>query len=146
MYATYDFYRDTYGGALVSETEFSGLAVKASAYLDYYTMGKTKANADMEAVKLACCALVDKYFEIDTLLAKAKESVSAAVSGGKKSETVGSYSVTYTGAEETAKFAHSYAAELQNELPKIVQMYLAGTNLLYRGGCRNVCSAHCNGL
>lgn len=146
MYATYEFYRDTYGGTLVSENEFTGLAVKASAYLDYYTMGKAKIHANMEAIKLACCALVDKYSEIDILLAKSKESVSDAVSGGKKSESVGSYSVTYTGAEEIAKFAQSYAAELKNELPQIVQSYLAGTGLLYRGGCRYVCSAHCNGL
>lgn len=146
MYADYEFYKNTYGGAFASEEEFPALEIKASAYLDYYTMGKAKPNAELEAVKMACCALVDKYSEIDALLSLGKTKASEAVSGGKKSESVGSYSVSYQSAEESAKFAHSYAAELKKELPGICRLYLSGTNLLCRGRCRNVCSTHCNSL
>ena len=134
IYADFEYYRDIYGGSLVLEENYHGLSVRASAYLDYYTMGKAKNNAVLEAVKMACCALVDKYSEIDAMALKARESASDVVSGAKKSESIGSYSVTYQGAEEQSNFAKEYAENLKKELPGIVRMYLIGTNLLYRGG------------
>ena len=141
MYADYAYYTDQYHGT-VGAADFPRLAVKASAFLDYYTMGKAKANSELEALKMACCALVDKYAEIEVLSAAAKKSVSDAVSVGKKSESVGSYSVTYQTADEFRAMEQQSRADLA----EIARMYLAGTNLLYRGGCRNVCSTHCNGL
>lgn len=134
IYADFEYYRDIYGGTLVLEENYHGLSVRASAYLDYYTLGKAKNNADLEAVKMACCALVDKYSEIDTMALKARESAYDVVSGAKKSESVGSYSVTYQGADDLANFAKDYSEKLKSELPEVVRTYLMGTNLLYRGG------------
>lgn len=134
IYADFEYYRDAYGGTLVLEENYHGLSVRASAYLDYYTLGKAKNKADLEAVKMACCALVDKYSEIDAMALKARESVNDVVSGTKKSESIGSYSVTYQSAEEMAKYARQYSEELKKELPQIARAYLTGTNLLYRGG------------
>ena len=141
MYATYEFYKESYGGA-VSEGDFIRLGVKATAFLDYYTMGKAKNNSDMESVRLAFCALVDKYSEIEGVSLSAQKSVSGVSSVGKKSESVGSYSVTYQTADEFKAMERN----LKAELAEICRMYLAGTNLLYRGGCRNVCTSYCNGL
>lgn len=141
MYATYEFYKETYGGT-VSDGDFTRLGVKATAFLDYYTMGKVKDNSEMEAVKLAFCALVDKYSEIEAVSLSAQKSVSEAASVGKKSESVGSYSVTYQTSDEFKAMERN----LKSELAEICRMYLAGTNLLYRGGCRNVCTSYCNGL
>lgn len=141
MYADYDFYTTQYHGT-VDEMDFPRLSVRASSFLDYYTMGKAKSNSDLEALKMACCALVDKYAEIESLSVASKKSVSDAVSVGKKSESVGSYSVTY----QTADEFRAQEQALKAELSEIARMYLAGTNLLYRGGCRNVCPSHCNCL
>ena len=141
MYATYEFYKETYGGA-VSEGDFLRLGLKATAFLDYYTMGKAKNNSDMESVRLAFCALVDKYSEIEAMSLAAQKSVSEAASVGKKSESVGSYSVTYQTSDELKAIERN----LKEELAEICRMYLAGTNLLYRGGCRDVCTSYCNGL
>lgn len=141
MYADYNFYVERYHGS-VDESVFPMLAEKASGYLDYYTMGKAKYNAELEPLKMACCALVDQYYEIDKLQAAYGESASKAASLGKKSESVGSYSVTYLSTEE---FKGNMAA-LKAERAEIVKMYLAGTNLLYRGGCRNVCTSYRNGI
>lgn len=141
MYATYEFYKNTYGGS-VSEADFPRLAVKASVYLDYYTMGKAKGSADMEAVQMACCALVDKYSELESISVSAQKRVSEAASVGKKSESVGSYSVTYQTADEFKGMEQN----LKADIAEICRIYLAGTNLLYRGGCRYVCSAHRHGL
>ena len=124
MYADYKFYSEQYHGT-VGESDYPRLAVKAAAFLDYYTMGRAKATPDLDAVKMASCALVDKYSEIEQ----------NAAHTGKKSESVGSYSVTYQTAQE-----------IKAELADIARMYFAGTNLLYRGGCRNVCTAYGNRL
>ena len=58
-YADYDYYSGTYLGT-VSEGDFPRLAVRASSFLDYYTQNRAKDNADLDAVKMCCCALVDK--------------------------------------------------------------------------------------
>mgnify|MGYP002676488224 CR=1 FL=1 len=57
-YADYIYYSETYIGN-VSEEDFPRLAVRASSFLDYYTLNKAKDNADLDAVKMCCCALVD---------------------------------------------------------------------------------------
>ena len=59
-YADYTYYSGTYMGA-VSENDFPRLVVRASSFLDYYTQNRAKDNAELDAVKMCCCALVDKY-------------------------------------------------------------------------------------
>lgn len=130
MYADYAFYIAQYYGTKVDEASFPALATKASAYLDYYTMGKAKANPELVALKMACCALVDKFLEIDKVSAAAETSAFEAVSVGKKSESVGAYSVTYQSVDELKTTERI----LRGELPGIARMYLTGTGLLYRGG------------
>lgn len=132
IYASYSYYKNEYYGVLDNEQEFNRLAVRASAYLDYITMGKAKGVAELDALKKACCALVDKYSAIDAVIS----------SIGKKSETVGSYSVTY----QTAAEVQAAEKEMMADLAAIARMHLAGTNLLYRGGCSCVCSSHGNSL
>lgn len=141
MYADYEFYTSQYRGN-VKEPLFSSMVIRASSFLDYYTMGKAKANAGLYELKMACCALVDKYAEIEALSLAAQESLSGGASYGKVSESVGSYSVTY----QTPSDFRSQQKELKAELAEIARMYLAGTNLLYRGGCNHVCSPYRNHL
>ena len=61
MYADYSFYANTYKGTL-SADEYTRLAVRASAYVDRITFGRAnKAEGDdLEAVKMAACAIVDE--------------------------------------------------------------------------------------
>ena len=61
MYADYAFYKDTYRGT-ASDAEHARIAVRASAYVDRMTSGRAKAAAgnDLEAVKMAECAIVDE--------------------------------------------------------------------------------------
>ena len=69
-YADFAYYSGTYMGT-VSEENFPRLAVRASSFLDYYTLNKAKDNADLDAVKMCCCALVDKYAVIEAAQALA---------------------------------------------------------------------------
>ena len=136
MYADYEYYTSQYMGT-VKESMFTTAAIRASAFLDYYTMGKAKKNADSDALKMACCALVDKYAALEEL-----SEASRVTEAGKKSESVGSYSVTYQTKDEILALQKA----LKEELPETARMYLAGTDMLYRGGCSHVCSAHRNRL
>ena len=68
-YADFDYYSGSYMGA-VSENDFPRLVVRAGSFLDYYTRNKAKDHADLDAVKMCCCALVDKYAVIEAAQAR----------------------------------------------------------------------------
>lgn len=61
MYADYSFYQTTYGGA-VGEAEFSRFSTRAGAHINQITGGraKTATGENLEAVKMAECAIVDE--------------------------------------------------------------------------------------
>ena len=143
VYADYGYYTGTYLGTLVCNDKFPRLAVRASSFLDYYTSGKAQKNADLDAVKMACCALVDQYAMIDAAQAAAVKNITAAADGAAavKSETVGSYSRTLATGGETALSALTTAESIRKTLAETAAEYLAHTGLLYRGrGCGGKCT------
>ena len=137
VYADYTYYSGTYMGA-VSEEDFPRLAVRASSFLDYYTSNKAADNAALDAVKMCCCALVDKYAVIEAAQALAATKLTnAANNDDVKSETVGSYSRTLATGGESALSALSATDGAKKLLAETCMEYLAHTGLLYRGGgCR----------
>lgn len=130
MYADYAYYTGAYYGQSISEEDFLRLATRASQYIDYYTMGKAKKYPEMEAIKMACCALAEQYQIID----KSREQ---AATGEQdiQSESVGKWSRTYSSRAESQQFA-------QSQLQDTIYIYLAHTGLLYRGGCCKPCNGH----
>lgn len=134
-YADYDYYSGTYLGT-VSEEDFPRLAVRASSFLDYYTQNRAKDNADMDAVKMCCCALIDKYAVIEAAQALAMKNLANAAANDAevKSETVGSYSRTLATGGESALSALNATDGAKKLLAETCMEYLAHTGLLYRGG------------
>lgn len=137
VYVDETYYYSTYMG-VIPEAEFPRLAVRASSYLDYITQNRAKDSADMDALKMCCCALIDRYHVIETAqkavdagLAKA-----AAAQGEAKSETVGGWSRTLATGGESAAAALSTADGARSLLASTCAEYLAHTGLLYRGGGR----------
>lgn len=114
VYADYSFYKNYFLGSAISESDFPRLALRASQFLDYYTLGKSINNPALENLKMACCAVAEAYQVIEKTGEKS----------GIASESVGSYSVSYT-TNSAAK----------SELANVARQYLAMTGLLYRGGC-----------
>ena len=121
MYAEYDFYRNDYKGSVIPDaTAYDGVAVEASAYLDYITQNRIKGeelpSAVADKVKLAQCAIADVCYK------QSQDDVVNAVA----SESVGNHSVTYS---------VSKVGFRQRELEKYskAKIYLHGTGLLYRG-------------
>lgn len=135
VYADYTYYSGTYMGA-VSEEDFPRLAVRASSFLDYYTRNKAADNANLDAVKMCCCALVDKYAVIETAQALAQKNLANAAVGDAevKSETVGGYSRTLATSGESALSALNATDGAKKLLAETCMEYLAHTGLLYRGG------------
>lgn len=136
IYADYSYYCSSYMGT-VKEDEFPRLAIRASSFLDYFTMGKAESHAYLDAVKMCCCALVDKYQVIEAArdLATKRLLDSSANDVDAKSETVGSWSRTLMSGGESANVAISTAASERKLLADTCREYLAHTGLLYRGGC-----------
>jgi hypothetical protein len=132
-YADYDYYSWTYLGT-VSEEDFPRLAVRASSFLDYYTQNRAKDNADMDAVKMCCCALIDQYALLDAAQKAATKSLANAGDPETKSESVGSYSRTLTTGGEAAKSVLDAVSTSKQMLANLCNEYLAHTGLLYRGG------------
>ncbi len=133
VYADYNFYKTEYLGNSIKEEDFDRLALRASQFLDYYTMGKAKNAVGLENLKMACCAIADKYQVIENAQKAAEENF--ADGGSLKSESVGSYSVSYQTASEKATAAATSAESAEKSLAATARLYLVGTGLLYRGGC-----------
>lgn len=134
-YADYTYYSGTYMGA-VSEEDFPRLVVRASSFLDYYTRNKAKDHADLDAVKMCCCALVDKYAVIEAAQTLAVKNLANAAENDAevKSETVGSYSRTLATGGESALSALNTTDGVRKLLAETCMESLAHTGLLYRGG------------
>lgn len=149
-YADYTYYTNTYLGTAIQETDFPRLSLRASSFLDYYTQGRAAQNADLDALKMACCTIAEQYQAINAAQALAQKALSASLdSGGElQSQSVGSWSKTYRSGGDSAQQALSSAQAAQASLAAIAQQYLGATGLLYRGrgcGCGYVPSC-CDGL
>lgn len=139
-YADYEYYTTTYLGTAIKEDDFPRLSLRASSFLDYYTQGRAAQNPDLDALKMACCAIAEQYQYIDVAQALAQKSVSSAFESGEsgelQSQTVGSWSKTYRSGGDSAQQALSSIQSAKAALGAVAQQYLAGTGLLYRGrGC-----------
>lgn len=136
IYADYDYYRNEYFGNAIQESDFQRLALHASQYIDYITRGK--AQADIEEVKMCCCALAEQQQTIETAKELAQASLSAGAAGGAEvqSETVGSWSRSYRSGGDSAQSAAQAEAAGRSVMLDIARRYLANTGLLYRGGGR----------
>lgn len=99
-YADFQFYKNMYGGTLVSEEEFCPLSIRCTALIDKITFQRATAT---EEVKMAMCA--------------AMEALYCPAAGGIASENNDGYSVTYR--EKSAKEALQEAcAAIRSFLPK----------------------------
>lgn len=149
-YADYEYYTTTYLGTAIKEDDFPRLSLRASSFLDYYTQGRAAKNADLDVLKMACCAVAEQYQYIDTAQALAQKSLSASLESGEsgelQSQTVGSWSKTYRSGGDSAQQALSSAKAAQAALAAIVQQYLGATGLLYRGGGCCCVPPYCNTL
>lgn len=135
-YADYEYYTAAYLGKTIQKADFPRLSLRASYFLDYYTQGRAASNSELDALKMACCAVAEQYQAIDAAQALAQKALSASLSseGGElQSQTVGSWSKAYRSAGDSATQATASASAARDSLAAVASQYLAGTGLLYRG-------------
>ena len=86
MYADYVYYKDTYRGNRITESEWPALSRRADSYLDTITYGRLQQGWPLtDDIRMAACALADTLYQQQT------EQTAAGI----KSESTGSQSVTY---------------------------------------------------
>ena len=102
------------GETKIPQGEFSHLAVEAMQEIKTATFGADIPSEFEENIKMCCCALAQVIF------------ADSQNSGGKTSEKVGTYSVSF----------ESSAAKLQKfkeDKRAVIRRYLADTGLLFSG-------------
>lgn len=120
IYADESFYKEKYllGRKPVISVGFPFYARQASQIIDQYTFGRLEDVTDVpEAVRMCCCELAEAEYGREK---QKKES------GGKTSERISTYSVSFGTAQESSQAA---AAEQHS----IVMKWLGDTGLCYQG-------------
>lgn len=126
-YADYTYYSMVYMGTSLTEDTFPALAVKASAYVDYVTMGRAKnASGDAaDAVKNAVCALAEIIQDGSKL-----NAVSTDTERAVSSETVGDWTRSFGSKNVSATDVQL----IESRKREAVVMYLAPYRLLRARG------------
>lgn len=120
IYADEGFYRENYllGRKSVIGIGFLFYAHQASRVIDQYTFGRLRERQEVpEVARMCCCELAESEYRREK---QQKET------GGKVSEKVGTYSVSFSSAQESA-------AAVTQEQYSIVMKWLADTGLCYQG-------------
>ena len=115
MYYINDYLK---GRKPVITSGFLFYAQSASQVIDRYTFSRLKNVVEIpEAVQMCCCELAESEYR------REKQQKEA---GGKTSEKIGTYSVGFASAQESAQAS---AKEQRN----IIMKWLADTGLCYQG-------------
>lgn len=119
-YADDDFYKNEYllERKPVITAGFPFYARKASQVIDQYTFGRLEGPAKIpEAARMCCCELAEAEYQREK---QQRES------GGKTSERLGTYSVSFASDQDSA------AAEVR-EQRQVIMKWLGDTGLCYQG-------------
>ena len=120
IYADEEFSTKNYllGRKPVISAGFPFYARQAGRIIDQYTFDRLEGVAEPpECVKLCCCELAEMEYRMEK---RQKES------GGKTSEKIGTYSVSFASEQETAQTD-------AREQRRVVMKWLANTGLCYQG-------------
>lgn len=135
VYADFEFYTNEYFGQSITEDDFPRLSLRGSQYIDYITQGRAANRSDLDAIRMCCCALAEKYQSIEAAESLSLGSLTANKDGAEvQSESVGSWSKSYRSGGDSALSAANVAESSKQGLYMTAQQYLSATGLLYRGG------------
>lgn len=117
-YADYEYYITTYLGTAIQEADFPRLSLRASSFLDYYTQGKAAKNSELDALKMACCAVAEQYQAVDAAKALAQNVLSVPQGSGNElqSQSVGTWTKTYRSGGDSAQQALASAQAAQSTI------------------------------
>lgn len=123
VYATYEYYIESYGGETIPANVFPRMIAKASQYIDNFTFGRI-TEGDMEvfpSISACACEMAEIIYKAQTNNVSGKEI---------KSESTDGYSVSYV--TERAD-GETEEAAIRRKLYALAEVYLMNTGLLYLG-------------
>ena len=85
-YADYEYYTAAYLGKTIQKADFPRLSLRASYFLDYYTQGRAASNSELDALKMACCAVAEQYQSIDLAQQAALNALKNSANAGEAGE------------------------------------------------------------
>lgn len=122
-YASYEYYRDEFGGTAIPESLFRRCADFAGRQIDFFTFRRITDPDSVEGLKDCACEMAEAVYNI-----RYRDNGKV-----KKSENIDGYSVTYLTEQKDGEDA---GALLRGKLYAICSTYLMHTGLMYRGiGC-----------
>lgn len=126
-YATYEFYRNEYGGSAIEEADFNGLATRATTYINAATSGKAMSAVgdDLTAVQMATCELAEIFQDENRL-----NALTFSSTGSISSESVGGWSRSYG----TKTLSTADLQLLTARKKSALLIYLQGTGFLQATG------------
>nr|DAI02413.1 MAG TPA: Head Tail Connector Protein [Caudoviricetes sp.] len=126
-YATYEFYKNEYGGNAIEEADFNGLSIRATAYINAATRGKAMSATgdDLTAVQMATCELAEIFQDENRL-----NALTFSSTGSISSESVGGWSRSYGTKTLSAADLQLLTARKKSAL----LIYLQGTGFLQATG------------
>lgn len=150
MYVDYDFYKNTFGGVLITEERWEGIATRADIFIDRITSNRLQdwppeKEAAWISVRFAVCALAEAMelvrIQKNQALKSAMAEIVSAQGGRVKSITSGRESITYADDYTSTAIAKAAGSPAEEEryYYSTAAPYLAniadarGINLLYAG-------------
>lgn len=122
-FVDYEFYRDAYFGNAISQDQFPRLERKAEQYVDTMTYQRALHTTGelAERVKITICELSEVFQREHNVQARAFRE-----GGAVASETVGSFSRTYT----NGTIAAAESESIQQQKRDTLYIHLGSTGLL----------------
>ena len=135
MYVDYNYYKNVFGGSLVTSSDFNKYELQARLTMDGYTLKKDMTvqlldTHHKDAIKTAMCELIDNIKELESLHDKAVIGSQMHVAG-IASETVKDHTVTSVSSKDNP--LDTYNQLVKSTSIAIMRKYLLPTGLLYRG-------------
>lgn len=134
MILTYEYYRDIYGGLLVSEEQFPKYNNRAqSVFMNYINHDRLDSvlNSFMkDSVYIALGELIDNFHKFDEIQSKSHQSDLIGLSG-IDSETTKDHTVKFKSSDKSNSKA--LAEDFDTSNINIIRKHLSTTGLLYRG-------------
>lgn len=129
MYVDFVYYRDVYGGTVLTESSFSAAEREAENYIRYltYVNGDIYADAaQADAVKSAVCAAADAAYT-----AKLEQEQG----GGLKSESKDGLSVSFTVARKDGETVDQYVKRCMYQTVRILLLPTGWLSRREKVGC-----------
>ena len=135
MYVDFNYYATTYGGSLVTSSDFTKYELNARIVMNNYTLKEKltikllEGSKYVDNIKMAVCEIIDNLFRTDELIKKSTQADNAFALG-ITSESVKDHSVSF---DSKSLKSNEIKAQSQNENYNLMKNYLGITGLLYRG-------------